>query len=110
MKHLVVLFIAIFGFSCSKPALVHKQSNSEKVEAKSSSSPEEELLEGKKLYESNCGTCHELKHPNSQSKEGWKHEVRDMSSKVNRTAGSVVLDAQKQAIILNYLLTVSNQK
>lgn len=110
MKHLTVLFVAAIIFSCAKTTLVQTPTNTDQAQTKSNVSTEAELLEGKKLYETNCGSCHELKHPNSQTKEGWKHEVFDMSKKVNREAGKEVLDAKKQAIILNYLLTASNQK
>lgn len=108
MKHLFVLFVAAIIFSCSSSTTVSTQTVTDKT--KSDSGLTGELLEGKKLYEANCGTCHKLYKPHSQSEEGWKHEVPEMSVKVNKKAGKEVLDAKKQEMILNYLLTASNQK
>jgi len=108
MKHLIVLFVAAIIFSCSSSTTIPTQTNTNKATNNSDST--EALLEGKKLYEANCGTCHKLYKPTSQSEEGWKHEVPEMSIKVNRKAGTEVLDAKKQEMILKYLITASNQK
>ena len=110
MKHLLVLFVVAIIFSCSSTFLTPTQSDAVRAKAKYGSSSIEELLEGKKLYEANCGTCHELKKPNSESEAGWQHEVPDMSLKVNKKAGSEILDAKKQEIILKYLVTMSTKK
>jgi cytochrome c5 len=110
MKHMIVLFVAIIVFGCTSAILIPTQADADRAKVKYGSSSVEELLEGKKLYETNCGTCHELKKPSSESEEGWKHEVPEMSLKVNKKARSEVLDAKKQEIILKYLVTMSTAK
>jgi cytochrome c5 len=40
-----------------------------------------ELMEGKTLYENNCGKCHELYDTKAFSAEKWKPIVEDMRKK-----------------------------
>ena len=108
MKHLILLFVALVILSCSSPKTLPNKTVDDHT--KNGLGSTGEFLEGKKLYEANCGTCHRLYKPNSQSVEGWKHEVPEMSIKVNRRAENMLLDEKKQEIILNYLLTASDQK
>ncbi len=65
------------------------------------------LSEGKSLYEGNCGNCHGLYKPTSETPEKWAEIVPWMAKKTNKAAGSEILDATKQDLILKYLVTMT---
>lgn len=64
-----------------------------------------ELQKGKQLYEANCGTCHNLKSPTSESEAAWKGIVPPMVKKANKKNG-VTLTEQDEQAILRYVLTM----
>jgi cytochrome c5 len=69
----------------------------------------EQFLAGKSLYESNCGSCHRLEPVNAKDEAGWNKIVPPMVAKVNKKAGSEILDKDKQEAILRYLVTMATK-
>ena len=69
----------------------------------------EQFLAGQNLYESKCGSCHKLKPVNAQDEAGWNKIVPPMVAKVNKKAGSEILDKDKQEAILRYLVTMATK-
>lgn len=69
-----------------------------------------DLRSGKSLYEGNCGTCHDLQNPSSRNEQQWKHEVMVMAPKVNSRAGSEVIGAKEQELIVRYLVTIGSAR
>lgn len=67
-----------------------------------------DLVEGKKLYENNCGLCHALKKPESESEAEWRKVVPPMVQKANKKNGGV-LDAVAEEKILRYVVTMSSK-
>ena len=63
----------------------------------------EKLSAAKNLYTGKCGTCHALKALSSEDEAGWKKIVPPMAKKAN-------LNAEEQALILNYVLTMKDSK
>ena len=59
---------------------------------------------GKTLYETHCGTCHELQDPKSFTEEQWVNIVPSMVHLVNEK--SVVIDDQSKEDILKYVLAM----
>ncbi|MBL0343261.1 MAG: c-type cytochrome [Bacteroidetes bacterium] len=66
------------------------------------------LNEGKSIFETECTKCHSLKDPKKKSEAQWKTIVPRMTAKANKKAGSEVIDARKQELILQYVSTMSN--
>jgi len=109
MKKIKFIVIAVLLAGCFSAKLVTPtQSDVDRVTAKFSDYSLVELNNGKMLYEKNCGTCHGLKSPTSETEENWKKIVPSMSKKVNKK--SIVLDDKAQESILRYLITMSTVK
>lgn len=69
----------------------------------------QQLNDGKVIYEQYCGSCHSLKRPASESEKGWRHHVPEMVELTNRKAGREEINAAKQDLILQYLVTMSSK-
>lgn len=107
MKKALILSIVVVLVAC-KAAKVSApgQSDVDRVKDKYPDYTLADLNEGKKLYEMNCGSCHALKAPNSETEEEWIKIVPAMTQKVNRKG--VVLDEQAEEQILRYVITMSS--
>ncbi|MCB0834974.1 MAG: hypothetical protein KDC45_16010 [Bacteroidetes bacterium] len=57
----------------------------------------EELVEGRRLYVSNCSSCHALRLPEKYDEETWRKEIDEMGQRAE-------LDQDTKALILKYLL------
>jgi cytochrome c5 len=68
----------------------------------------DQFTEGKTLYEANCGKCHALKHPLSESEFAWKEIVPDMVVKANKRGST--LDANQESLILKYVVSLAKSK
>ena len=66
------------------------------------------LKEGSDLNKQYCQSCHPMKSPTSRTEAEWEMIVPKMVVKVNKKAGSDVLDASKQQTILRFLITMSS--
>ncbi len=107
MKKCIGAFAIVFLIACgSAKLLLPTQADADRGAQKFSGLTLAELNEGKSLYEMNCAACHGLKRPASQSEREWNKIVPEMVGKVNKEAGKEVIDAHKQQVILNYLVTM----
>ena len=61
------------------------------------------LAKGKSIYEQNCAACHALKQPSEYTLPQWQHEVPKMVKMANKKAGSEVITAEKEALIIAYV-------
>lgn len=119
MKYTSFLIIAVFVVaSCSpktKPQSATSASESamnpdvQRMQSKYPDYTNEQFISGGKLYESNCGSCHKLKPVNAMDEAGWNKIVPPMVAKVNKKAGSEILDKDKQEAILRYLVTMATK-
>ena len=110
MHQLPVLSLLAILSACSAKLMVPTQADADRGTAKFPGVTLAQLTDGKKLYEDNCGTCHALINPKSESEKEWREMVPLMSAKVNKKAGSEVLDAKKQELILQYVLVMHEAK
>lgn len=109
MKKAIVISVGILLAGCfTAKMLTPTQADVERVQHKYPGYTLADLNHGKALYEKNCATCHKLKHPESQTEEGWKHIVPIMVKKVNKN--NTVLDTQDEESILRYVLTMREAK
>ena len=58
----------------------------------------EELKQGRILYVSNCGSCHNLHLPEEFIREVWEKQLEEMQVKAN-------ISDRDRALILNYLVS-----
>jgi cytochrome c5 len=98
-----IIFIStlLFIAACSKQAVVApSQADADRASAKFPGITLAEINEGKSLYEANCGKCHGLKKPASRNEEKWRQIVPRMAKKAK-------IDAETEAKILKYVVTMS---
>lgn len=95
--------------ACSTVKLVQPtQSDVERGVQKYSNLTLADLNQGKAIYERECGLCHGLKNPTSQSEEKWKKIVPKMVVKTNNKKGKIAIDEKSEEILLQYLITMSS--
>ncbi len=104
-KNLSTIFFAscvlILGACAAKKAAVLSQTDADRASAKFPGATLASLNEGKKHYEDNCGKCHGLKKPSSESEAGWRKIVPDMAQKAE-------VDAKTENLILQYVVTMGS--
>lgn len=110
MKKITVLSLLAILSACSAKMLVPTQADADRGATKFPGVTLAQLTDGKKLYEENCGNCHALIDPRKESEKEWRNMVPLMSDKVNKKAGSEVLDAKEQDLILQYVLIMHESK
>ena len=66
-----------------------------------------QLQQGKTDYEKYCTQCHSLKNPTSQTEEKWNKIVPWMCDKTNKKDNLQHINAETQASILKYVITMS---
>lgn len=86
------------------------EADAERAKAEFGNSSLTELVNGKNLYESNCGSCHRLYKPTDHSEGEWKHEVPEMVALVNKKNKKQVLSQEDERLILQYVLTMREAK
>jgi cytochrome c5 len=66
-----------------------------------------QLLEGKKIYEMHCNTCHSYKKPRSRTAAEWKGIIPRMVDRANmkKSAG---IDAGEQEALFRYVAVMSS--
>jgi hypothetical protein len=102
---LFIIGLTLFA-ACGVTLVVPTQSDVDRVAGRYPDYSLTELREGKKIYEQHCDACHRLKDPGSRSVAKWGNIVPEMTTKVNRKAGREVIDANKQELLLRYLITM----
>lgn len=109
MKKAITFFSLLFLVACTaNRVLVPTAADAERGAQKFPGMTLADLTEGKTIYEANCGLCHELEKPRSRNEAGWNAIVPGMVAKVNKKAGSEVIDSRKKDLVLHYLITMSN--
>lgn len=110
MKKILIGFSVLLFCACSAKVILLSQADADRGSAKFSGVTLASLNEGKAHYEQYCGTCHGLKKTTSESETEWKQIVPEMVKKTNKKAGSEVVDAKKQELILQYVVTMCSTK
>lgn len=94
MKTKLMAAIAVLG-------LLSACSSSKKTVAETNESKQVEmtpvLLQGKLLYENNCGKCHTLHSPDKYTKEQWEPIVARMQPKAK-------ISDEQRILVYNYLV------
>lgn len=108
---ILALFATVVACGTKKTAggvvdTMPNQSDIDRVQGKFPGYTLNELNEGRKLYQSNCALCHDLKKPTSESEEAWRKIVPPMVQKANKKNGNA-LDATGEEKILRYVVTMS---
>lgn len=62
----------------------------------------EDLEQGRSLYLSRCGACHQVVDPKSVAPSKWPHEVEEMRERAK-------LDARDVDQIVSYLVTIASR-
>ena len=98
-KQLILTGIAtaIIVASCA-PALYQPM-----PEQASASSSYEDLVKGRSLYVSMCGSCHSLYLPEQYNEKTWRHNLEEMQKR------SKISD-QEKALILAYLTNAPSKQ
>jgi mono/diheme cytochrome c family protein len=107
-KSIVILSMILASCGASKLLFTPSQSDVDRVATKYPGYTLAELNQGKSIYEQNCGSCHGLKSPSSETEAEWNHIVPEMTGKTNKKAGKEVINAKDQEILLKYLITMSS--
>lgn len=100
----IITSVAFAGCFAAKKSASPTQADADRGAAKFPGYTLASLNEGKGLYERNCGSCHGLKKPSSESEAEWRRIVPAMAAKVNKN--SKVLDAHGEELILQYVITM----
>jgi hypothetical protein len=91
----------IFAFACASilvacaPKVVVEQEVTP-IKVQTETKPEVKYLEGKTLFDNNCGKCHDLFHPSQYTKAQWSKIVPAMAKEAK-------LNAEQENQILLYV-------
>ena len=99
MKKLIIPFIIAGSFilySCTSSQPVNKGTSTNAV------LKAESITQGRTLYESNCGKCHDLPAVASFNDEKWKSVIDWMAPKAK-------LNTQQSEMVLSYVTSSNNQ-
>lgn len=99
MKKLIIPFIIAGSFilhSCTSSQPVNKGIATNAV------LKAESITQGKTLYESNCGKCHNLPEVTNFNDEKWKSVINWMAPKAKLTA-------QQSEMVFSYVTSSNNQ-
>lgn len=84
IKIIGTLFFALFLMNCATKAVGDTVAHKEPVPTKEfvmANFTEDQLDNGKTLYENNCAKCHDLKNPASRDPEQWNNILKVMIPK-----------------------------
>lgn len=95
LKICSALVLGVFLFSCSKKAALPKATEEVKTQKTIAELPTA-ILEGKKLYENSCGSCHKLFPAAKHDKAGWVKTLERMAPKAKITE-------DEKNLVYNYL-------
>ena len=101
---MIIMAVALMS-GCDAKLMDLTQKDADRGAAKFTGATLESLNEGKNLYKQNCNECHNLKRPSSQSIEKWNKLVPAMVKNLNKKMDKEVIDAKKQELLLQYLIT-----
>ena len=101
MKKLFIISLVFIAAACAKKAVpVLSESDVSRGEKIFPGLTINELNEGKRLNDENCGKCHKLHQPKDESETEWRKIVPPMAKKAK-------LDDQQAELVLKYLVTMS---
>lgn len=109
MRIVFVFLTVIFFAACSVKLMTPVQSDVDRVSGKYPGYSLSALNADKALYESTCSRCHGLKNPRSRNEAKWNQIVPKMIARLNRKEGHEVINAQQEADILRYLVTMGGR-
>ena len=109
MKNAILIMITVLLTGCFASKKVETTAVEEKETSTHENNSLAELEKGKNSYAQHCAHCHVLQSPDSQTEENWRVIVPKMVSYVNGDDKNI-LDEKTEASILNYLITMSNDK
>jgi cytochrome c5 len=110
MKKILYTISILFLASCaSTKVMAPTQADADRGAKNNAAITLASLNEGKAVFETECTKCHALKNPKSKNEEEWKSIVPKMAAKANKKAGSEVVDAHKQELILQYVTTMGQK-
>lgn len=110
MKSFLYLSVIVILAACSAKVSGPLQSDVDRSTNKYPGITLSGLQNGKKLYDENCGLCHDLKKPGAYTEAQWQQIVPDMARKVNKKAGTTKLDDKASDEILRYLVVMGPDK
>jgi mono/diheme cytochrome c family protein len=93
MKPILLSLLFVASVACTSQLYVPNEKNVNKVEPATLV----ELQQGRELYVNNCGKCHKLHKPGSESPVGWKKVLETMAPKAK-------LDFDQSYLIFRYLV------
>ena len=106
-KTILISITVVLMSACSVKLMDLTQTDAERGSAKFKGATLETLNQGKSIFQENCNECHGLKRPSSRTEERWNKIVPTMVKKLNLKMGKEVIDAKKQELLLQYLVTMS---
>ncbi len=110
MKKNILLASTLLVFACKSKTVVNNLPKETIVKNNFPVTSLAPISAGQRNYETYCGSCHELKSPNSENIEGWNKIVPIMVRKTNENAGREVIDLNMKDEILAYLVSKSQVK
>ena len=108
-KTILISLSIVFLSACSAKLMTLTQSDADRGSAKFKGATLESLNEGKNIFQANCNRCHGLKNPASRTEDKWNTIVPVMVKKLNTKLGKEEIDAKKQELLLQYLVTMSKK-
>ena len=93
MKPILIALLFVASVACTTQLYVPSEKNVDKVEKATLA----ELQRGHDLYINNCGKCHKLPKPGSQSNVGWKKVLEKMAPKAK-------LDNDQMYLVYRYVV------
>jgi hypothetical protein len=111
MKNTLTICILLFFITeCSTTSVVimPTQLDADRIAQRYPDHKLDDLHRGREIYIKNCGTCHDLKDPASETEMKWAQIVPVMVKKVNEKADSIVIDAPAEETLLRFLITMSS--
>lgn len=109
MKTPSIIALAMIFVACSPKIVTPMQADIDRVAAKHPTYTLANVQQGKVLYEQQCTACHGLKKPTAYSEAAWQKIVPNMVIKANKKAGKQAISPAQQALILEYLLTMTQK-
>jgi cytochrome c5 len=95
MKKYIFAFASVSLLMACAPKVIVEQEVTP-IKEQTETKPEVKYLEGKTLFDTNCGKCHDLPHPSQYSKAQWAKIVPPMSKEAK-------LDPTQENQILLYV-------
>ncbi len=108
MKQIIYITLSIFLISCgSTKIFIPTQVDADRGAAKYPGLTLASLEQGRSLFEQYCTQCHGAKSPQMKDSDAWHKTVPRMAKKSEGKDSKNFIDAEKQKVILQYLVTMS---